>query len=359
MKILFRQFLAVSLLLCAAGALNAALALPANVTVTPHEGARFLRGQKFDLRVEGQGTGPFSATLFIDGRQVEFTSGVQNSMTTDGITVSGWGGFNVRGYFQNRPGPHTIRATFGDASGVVTVTARFEIIDPARNTNFVRALMRENTDAPASAALQTEAAPEADATGRSRGRGVTTTTFDRASERAADAAAAEKSPIKNIILLIGDGMGSAHRTAARIVQHGVTNGRPNGYLAMDRFPGAGFLSTHSLNSIITDSAPGMACYTTGNHFNNNQEGVFPARVINPFFAPRVEYLSEYLHRTAGKSLGIVSTADIEDATPASNAVHTLNRGAGTGICDQYLDEADTQNTGRFGTGLRGLLGGGR
>ncbi|NMV21164.1 alkaline phosphatase, partial [Vibrio parahaemolyticus] len=89
----------------------------------------------------------------------------------------------------------------------------------------------------------------------------------------------------------------------------VTQGRPNGYLAMDQFPVAGLVTTHSLNSIITDSAPGMACYTTGNHANNNQEGVYPAHVVNPFYAPRVEYLAEYLHRTMGKSLGLVTTAD--------------------------------------------------
>ncbi|MFH4276182.1 alkaline phosphatase, partial [Acinetobacter baumannii] len=68
---------------------------------------------------------------------------------------------------------------------------------------------------------------------------------------------------------------------------------------------------------------------------------------------------EYLHRTMGKSLGLVTTADVEDATPAANAVHTLNRNAGTGICDQYLDESDAAGTGRFGTGLTVLMGGGR
>jgi len=52
------------------------------------------------------------------------------------------------------------------------------------------------------------------------------------------------------------------------------------------------------------------------------------------------------------SLGIVTTADIEDATPAANAVHTGNRNAGQGVVDQYLDEHGN-------TGLRVLMGGGR
>jgi len=154
-------------------------------------------------------------------------------------------------------------------------------------------------------------------------------------------------------------MGVAHRTAARLVKYGVTAGRPDGFLAMDQFPGTGLVTTHSLNSIVTDSAPGMSCYTTGNHSKNGQEGVYPANMIDPFFYPRVEYLSEYLHRLKGKSLGLVTTADIEDATPAANAVHTGDRNRGTGICDQYLDESDSGDTGRFGTGLKVLMGGGR
>ena len=159
--------------------------------------------------------------------------------------------------------------------------------------------------------------------------------------------------------MLGDGMGVAHRTAARLVKYGVTAGNPDGFLAMDRFPGTGLVTTHSLNSIVTDSAPGMACYTTGNHAVNGQEGVYPAHMVDPFYYPRVEYLSEYLHRTRGTSLGLVSTADLEDATPAANAVHTGDRGRGTGIVDQYLDESDPVHTRFFGTGLDVLLGGGR
>ena len=41
---------------------------------------------------------------------------------------------------------------------------------------------------------------------------------------------------KNVILLIGDGMGIAHRTAARIMKNGVTMGRANAPLSMDLLP---------------------------------------------------------------------------------------------------------------------------
>ena len=276
-------------------------AAPTNVIVSPPNNARFLPGQRFDLRVEGKGTGPFSASLSIDGQPVSFTSGTQNSLETDGISPAGIGGFNHRAYADETPGDHTVSATFTDSTGSVTVNSQYSVVDVGGG----------------------------------------------------------RRPTKNIIILLGDGMGVAHRTAARIVKYGVTAGDPNGFLAMDKLPSLGMVTTHSLNSIITDSAPGMSGYVTGNHQNNNQEGAFPSNVTNAFFAPRVEYLSEYFHRTQGKVLGLVTTADVEDATPAANAVHTLLRGNGTGIVDQYLDESDASGSGTYGNGLRVLMGGGR
>lgn len=157
---------------------------------------------------------------------------------------------------------------------------------------------------------------------------------------------------KNLIVLIGDGMGIAHRTAARILLGGIRQGKITNALAMDTFPVTGLVVTHSLNSIVTDSSPGAACYSTGNKSNNNQHGVFPDDTLDVFDNPRVESIGEYLKRTQNKSLGIVTTSDVFDATPGAFASHTQNRGAGTGIVDQYFDERNNH-------GLTVLLGGGR
>ncbi len=158
---------------------------------------------------------------------------------------------------------------------------------------------------------------------------------------------------KNIIWLIGDGTGIAHRTAARIVSKGASLGKSNEPLAIDTLPVTGIVTTHSLNSIVTDSAPGAHCYSTGNKANNGQEGVFPDDTTDKWDNPRIEHMGSYLARTQGKWLGIVSTADVEDATPAAFAVSTQDRGAGTGICDMYLDEAVANHN------LHVLMGGGR
>ncbi len=158
---------------------------------------------------------------------------------------------------------------------------------------------------------------------------------------------------KNIIVCIGDGMGIAHRTAARIMSKGVQQGKALDPLVMDTFPVTGIVQTHSLNSIVTDSSPGAACYATGNKSNNNQQGVFPDDTTANFDNPRVELVGEYLGRTQGKALGIVTTSDVFDATPGSFGTHTQSRSQGTGICDQFLDEAAASG------GLKVLLGGGR
>jgi len=157
---------------------------------------------------------------------------------------------------------------------------------------------------------------------------------------------------RNIIILIGDGMGIAHRTAARLMLNGVGLGKANQLLAMDSFPFHGTVRTHSLNSIVTDSSPGASCYATGNKANNNQHGVFPDDTLENGDNPRVESIGEFLHRTEGRALGLVTTADVFDSTPAAFASHTQARASGTGISDEYFDE-------RNATGLKVLLGGGR
>lgn len=160
--------------------------------------------------------------------------------------------------------------------------------------------------------------------------------------------------VRNVILLLGDGMGIAARTAARIVSRGVSHGKANDWLAMDRMEVTGLVMTTSLNSVITDSAPGMSALSTGSKGNNNQVGVFPDNTVDDAFDnPRIEYLGELMRRVRGEGFrtGLVTTADVADATPAGNAVHTANRNALAPIARQYLAEREEN-------GVSVLLGGG-
>ncbi len=262
--------------------------------------ARFLPGQRFDLqatlRPDAADKSITVASFAIDGKTVDATVALRSCATgclaavpTNAMIAT------VRAVSNSKPGIHTLTVTATQSDGqTVSATGNFEVV-------------------PLLAGGQ---------------------------------------KVKNIIIMLGDGMGAAQRTGARIVAGGYAQGKTITPLAMDTFPVTGMVKTSSLNSVVTDSAPGMSSYVSGNKNNNNEEGVFPDDTIDAFDNPRIEYLSEYLHRTQGKALGLVTTADVFDATPAANAVHTSARGAGTGIVDQFLDD-------RKLTGLTVLMGGGR
>src|SRR5690606_29643876 len=158
---------------------------------------------------------------------------------------------------------------------------------------------------------------------------------------------------RNVIFILGDGLAASHRTAARVLARGYTHGKANAPLAMDTMEATGQVRTSSLDAIVTDSAPGMASYSTGHKAANNMEGVYPDNTPDPFDNPRVEYIGPLLRRTRGPgfAVGIVTTADVTDATPAANAIHTADRNAGPGIAARWVDERDR-------IGLRVLMGGG-
>jgi len=268
--------------------------------------SRFLPGQRFDLDATVQPDAGQTITKVefrLNGRAIGV--GSARLATASGLpanTVCS----SVRAYRNNAPGIYTLSAVATQSDGqTVTAQGNFEIVNLGASS---RTLPGQSKPAMLKA--------------------------------------------KNIIFLIGDGMGIAHRTAARIMKNGVGLGKANAPLAMDQFPNTALLVTHSLNSIVTDSSPGAAIYSTGNKANNNQQGVFPDDTTTAFDNPRVHNIGEYLSRTQGTALSTVTTSDVFDATPGSFATHTANRGAGTGICDQYLDEAPF-------TGLRVLMGGGR
>ena len=74
---------------------------------------------------------------------------------------------------------------------------------------------------------------------------------------------AEKRKAKNVILFIGDGLSVAHRTGARILSKGVTEGKADGRLAIDDLQYMAFAGTSSTDSIAADSANTMSAYMTG------------------------------------------------------------------------------------------------
>ncbi|KAB1089019.1 alkaline phosphatase [Neorhizobium galegae] len=130
---------------------------------------------------------------------------------------------------------------------------------------------------------------------------------------------------KNIIFMLGDGLSVAHRTAARVMSKGMTEGKANGRLAMDDLDHMAFVGTSATNAVDTDSANTMSAYMTGHKTAVNAIGVYADRTPDSLDDPKVETIAEALRRQTGKSIGIVATSEVEDATPAAVVSHTRNR----------------------------------
>ncbi len=142
---------------------------------------------------------------------------------------------------------------------------------------------------------------------------------------------------KNIIFIVGDGLSVAHRTAARIMSKGMTEGKADGRLAMDDLDRMAFIGTSSTHSIATDSANTMSAFMTGHKSRVNALGVYADRTPASQDDPKVETIAEALKRSTKKSVGIVSTAEIEDATPAALVAHTRKRGDKADIVSMLFD----------------------
>ncbi|MDR1976310.1 MAG: alkaline phosphatase [Campylobacteraceae bacterium] len=147
----------------------------------------------------------------------------------------------------------------------------------------------------------------------------------------------QKAKAKNVILFIGDGLSVAHRTGARILSKGITEGKANGYLNTDDFPYMAFIGTSGTDSIATDSANSMSAYMTGHKSGVNAMGVYVSRAKDSLNHPKQETLGELIRRTSDKSLGIVSDAELEDATPAAVVSHTRRRADKSEIVGMFYD----------------------
>ncbi|MEP7117789.1 MAG: alkaline phosphatase [Acidobacteriota bacterium] len=290
------------------------LAAQTRLRIMPPSGATLAVGQRFDLRVEATGDDAAPRGL---------------TVTFDGIDLSAR---NVLA-----PGPSGEKGQGGSGTPAGS-PVRPAVAAPTTSTNF---LIRDSSLTRAGS--HTVVARTAD------GTSMTATYTVNAWQLARPGA----HPARNVIVMLGDGMGIAHRTAARIVSRGQTSGKTNGPLAMDTLGVTGLVMTSSLNATVTDSAPGMSSYVTGHKANNNHVGVYPDNTPDQFDNPRVEYLGELLKRTRGQgfNVGLVTTAAVIDATPAGNAVHTSFRDAYYDIAARLVDE-------RAVNGVSVLLGGG-
>ena len=129
----------------------------------------------------------------------------------------------------------------------------------------------------------------------------------------------------NVILFIADGGSVATNTATRLLSRGIEEGTYNDRLSFETFEEIGLLSTSGVDSIMTDSANSASAYNTGHKSSVNATGVYADRTEDAYDDPRVETFAELVTRTRGMSVGVVTTAYMQDATPAAVFGHSRER----------------------------------
>lgn len=115
-------------------------------------------------------------------------------------------------------------------------------------------------------------------------------------------------PVKNVIFLIGDGMGLPQIMAGAYANKGLTTLKMK-YIGLQR--------NHALNAFTTDSAAGGSALATGERHDNrhiamSREGK-PHPSLGDFFRER------------GYSVGVVTLGNVVDATPAAFYGHSRER----------------------------------
>ena len=114
---------------------------------------------------------------------------------------------------------------------------------------------------------------------------------------------------KNIILMIGDGMGLSQISAA------MYSSKEN--LSLEKFKHIGLIKTHSASSIITDSAAGATAFSTGKKTYN---GAINMSIDSIPLTPITVILNQENRKT-----GIIATSSVTHATPAAFYGNQINR----------------------------------
>lgn len=127
--------------------------------------------------------------------------------------------------------------------------------------------------------------------------------------------------IKNVILMIGDGMSLMHVYSAWTANRGK--------LFLDNCQAVGLSKTYCADKLITDSGAGGTAMATGQKTNYHSVGV---DTLGRSLKSLVDFAT-----AKGKSAGIVVTCRLWDATPADFCCHNKDRDAEAEIVADYVN----------------------
>ena len=115
--------------------------------------------------------------------------------------------------------------------------------------------------------------------------------------------------VRNVIIMIGDGMGLEQVSCAWVVNHGKLN--------LDRFPTVGLSRTYCTNELITDSGAGGTALSSGMKTGYSHVGTAADSTDIPSVLVKAQEL--------GKKTGVVVTCHFADATPCDFCCHNEYR----------------------------------
>ncbi|ARD46169.1 alkaline phosphatase [Colwellia sp. PAMC 21821] len=135
---------------------------------------------------------------------------------------------------------------------------------------------------------------------------------------------------KNIIMVVGDGMGPAYTTAYRYYNDNPATPEIEPTVFDRNFTGTSSTYPAPESGYVTDSAASATALSTGVKTYNNAIGLDINR-------QPIETVLEYA-KQSGKKTGVVVTVQINHATPASYLAHNVHRYNYNAIADSYIDD---------------------
>ncbi len=133
-----------------------------------------------------------------------------------------------------------------------------------------------------------------------------------------------------VIFVVGDGMPTGVVRAMHEIRTGVFGRKDSNLYARlrDAKSSIGYMATASLSSIVTDSAPASAAWSTGVHTVNHTLAALPdGRPLKTIFE---------LLKPRGVACGLVTTTRVTHATPAAWVSHQLDRDKEDDIAAEML-----------------------
>jgi alkaline phosphatase len=176
-------------------------------------------------------------------------------------------------------------------------------------------------------------------------------------------------PARNVLLFVGDGMGIATVTAARILE-GQLRGQTGeeNLLAFERLPYVALSKTYNTNQQVPESSGTMSAIVTGSKTSAGVLSVDASVPVGDHRAVKGHELETLFERAEARGLatGIVTTTTITHATPAACYAHSPDRGwesdarlSDAARADGFPDLARQFVEFRAGDGLEVAFGGGR